>query len=179
MITYQDGTKERDLELKQNAKCLKYSDDEKALSLFIDKIKIKATNLNVIDSLHSEGYKSLKARISLMYKDREINFDFYFSHNDAINYEGKIKITVDYLDNKKQKTDFIKGRKDFNESLKYSILCDCKMNFYNPLCFSDFYNELGYNEDSIKDRDTFLSCLEHTSKIQSIFNENEIESLPN
>ena len=62
--------------------------------------------------------------------------------------------------------------------LLYDILACCGSDYYIPTAFSEFCAEFGYNEDSLKDRETFINCKEQQSKLQCIFEDYEIDCLP-
>ena len=62
--------------------------------------------------------------------------------------------------------------------LLYDGLACCGSDYYIPTSFSEFCAEFGYNEDSLRDRETFINCKEQQSKLQYIFQDDEIDCLP-
>ena len=62
--------------------------------------------------------------------------------------------------------------------LLYDILACCGSDYYIPTAFSEFCAEFGYNEDSLRDRETFINCKEQQSKLEQIFSDDEIDCLP-
>lgn len=153
------------------AKVLEYAEKEtiEETKKILEEITIECEILGVNKN---EKYKKLDSKINIRRKQKEINFIFHFSHNHAEVYE---KINASFVEDSVKKE-----WGSFKESIYYSILCDCRMNLLTDISsFSNFCGEFGYNEDSIKDRELFIFCEEHKTKLLKIFKESEAEFLPN
>ena len=66
----------------------------------------------------------------------------------------------------------------YPEDCLYSILCSVGCDYTCADTFSDFCDEYGYNNDSIKDRNLFDLCIIQTAKLKRIFIESDIECMP-
>ena len=71
-----------------------------------------------------------------------------------------------------------KTLKKLVSGLLYDVLACCGADYYIPTSFNDFCDEFGYNQDSIRDRETFINCKEQQSKLEQIFSDDEIDCLP-
>ena len=71
-----------------------------------------------------------------------------------------------------------KPLKKLVSGLLYDVLACCGADYYIPTSFNDFCDEFGYNQDSIRDRETFINCKEQQSKLEQIFTDDEIDCLP-
>lgn len=153
------------------AKVLEYAEKEtiEETKKILEEITIECEILGVNKN---EKYKKLDAKITIRRKQKEINFIFHFSHNHAELYE---KINASFVENNVKEEWRI-----FKEYIYYLILCDCGTNLLADISsFSNFCVEFDYNEDSIKDRELFIFCGEHKTKLLKIFKESEAKFLPN
>lgn len=74
--------------------------------------------------------------------------------------------------------DSIANAQEGKEPDVYSILACVGSDYWTPDTFKEFCGEYGYNEDSRKAEKLFKVCRQQAEKIQSIFTEEEAQSLP-
>ena len=165
-------------------KCMKYSDSPEQLEEILKSIEVSVKFTGIKKHFHTDNEERLTGIFRIERKGKTIEFDFGFSLNDAELFNGfrpfgTNKFNGKIYDNYSKLMDTVKTKKkEFFEGLLYSCLCSCKSDIFAPTSFNDFCDEFGYNIDSIKDRDLFLSCLDQAAKLQRIFRSEEIEYLP-
>ena len=148
-----------------------YSEEPDKLMELLSQIKVSIKRMGVQKMYFNEEDEPREIVAITMKRDaREITFDFGLSLKDT-----------DTLANKKyseRKRVPYKEREEIWSGLLYSVLACCSCDYYIPTSFNDFCDELGYSQDSIKDRETFINCKEQQSKLEQIFSDDEINCLP-
>jgi hypothetical protein len=153
-------------------KCIEYSENKEELKKLISKLKISYKFIS-LDKYFPED-KEERYVIKVYIHNHSIMIDFKFGMSI---YDTEILNKTNFED-MRETVKNIRLKKDIYENILYSILCCCKMDYYTPDNFKEFCAELGYNEDSIKDKAMFEKCIEQSKKLHLIFNDENIEYLP-
>jgi hypothetical protein len=167
-----------------NSTCLEYSEEPEKLKELLSglkvSVKVKAPN----KSHWNDDLKCLPITVRIERDGRDIEFDYFGSHVDAMAYLSHTRDNL-YALSKQYGNDVhistsaqSKAKKEFTENLKYSILCSIGSDLLIPEWFEDFCAEFGYNEDSIKGKELFEKCRSHQRKLLSIFSQDEVECMP-
>lgn len=122
--------------------------------------------------------------ISLIRGSRTYSFEFgqsimnsqYYKdiHGRTYTLSGECRTgnyKIDDMDKYKTYLELVKGK----EPSLYDIL-SC-LAFYNPGTFEEFCSEFGYDTDSRKALSTYIGVVEEWSKVQTLFNDYELEIL--
>lgn len=173
-------------------KCLEYSENPNELETLLKSLDVQIK----FDGIKKHFPDDKEERLTGIFKiirggneyalkhktnTREIEFNFGFSiadteifiKNQSGWYRKKYYGGVMGLDLQKDK-----DKKKFMNDLLYSCLACCSMDYHVSIDSDEFCNEFGYDTDSIKAKDTWERCLKQSSKLQRIFEEDEINFLP-
>lgn len=185
------------LELKENDTALKYSEKPEELKQLMSEISIEVKEETF---RKNETWGDTSPRITLNVVvtrgKRSIDFNFGMSIRDSLILKanqgqsreegtelykvlspGWKRITIWDAENAWKKVTKTMKQSILDDIL-YSILCCIRSEFYCPRSFKSFCGELGYNDDSIKDKALFERCQEQAERLSCIFNGQEIECLP-
>ena len=138
-----------------------YSEEPDKLIELLSQIEISIADKGVKTGYFDEKDASRRVvEVSMKRGNVEVAFDFGLSLNDTDDWSKA------------------KEKKKIWSGMLYNILACCSGDYYIPTSFSDFCDEFGYSQDSIKDRETFINCKEQQSKLEQIFSDDEIDCLP-
>tara|TARA_R110002020_G_scaffold213427_1_gene420210 strand:- start:13891 stop:14502 length:612 start_codon:yes stop_codon:yes gene_type:complete len=181
-----------------NTLCKEYSEEPEKLDTLLKSIEIEVMIKRPIKSKHSEeNLLSLPVEVTIKRGKKEISFDWFASHNDAMCYidektfsqltksshytksksmnrfgkgcyDGMTKLGKKQLD----------GKREFTKSLKYSILASVQCEYWIEPIFEDFCMDFGYEKDSRKAFELWQTCLKHSQKLQTIFTSDDVEVMP-
>lgn len=178
---------------KQIAKCLKYSENPKALSEILKTVEITAEFVGVQKYFDDDTDKRAVYNITLKKGSRGITFTFGASLMDSVSmfpksYDQKMvaktlcppfgRLTIYDLEKHYNPFNIKKAEKAFYENLPYSILSCVSSEYHCSKSFSDFCWDYGYDEDSRKAYKAWERCLEQSGKLEKLFTPEEIETLP-
>lgn len=172
-------------------KCLEYSDKPDELKTLIDSLLIEVKFTGIKKHFADDKEERLTGIFKISKGNLSIEFDFGFSGYDTAYHLINSQFDLNSYDSRKKiyqmsgvdVTKFNMGeisrkKKEFKTGLLYNCLTCCKSEYYTPIDFDDFCSEFGYDNDSIKAKNTWENCLKQSSKLQRIFTESEIEILP-
>ena len=132
-----------------------YSEHPEKLKSLLGELKVSIKSMGKKKHFPEDKEERRVLEITLERAERSISFEFGQSIVDTEKPLGKLE-----------------------SGLLYDILACCGSDYYIPTAFSEFCAEFGYDEDSLKDRETFINCKEQQSKLQCIFKDDEIDCLP-
>lgn len=154
-------------------KCLKYSENPGGLKSLLSEIDV-LIKFTGIKKHFVDDKERLTGIFKIVRNSRSIEFEFGFSINDTeIFLPGKFYDGVGGAGSQK-----FKDKKVFMNDLLYSCLSCVSSEYYCPIDFDEFCNEFGYDNDSIKAKTIWEASLKQSNKLQKIFNDEEIQSLP-
>lgn len=136
------------MKLKEDKNMYEYSDEPELLRDLIKQIDI---NISVPKEVIKWKRYRNRFLVTIQRREEKISFHFY----DSIN-------------------NFIERKKP----TMYDILACVNAEYYCPDNFNDFCAEYGYDEDSIKARETWKNCIAQSDKLKQIFSEEEIAVMP-
>lgn len=112
----------------------------------------------------SDTKPRIKMIVSIKNKEtgRETSFPFGLSIIDT-------NTLLRGADNKKQ---------NVYNSLLYNVLTSVGLDYYCPGTFREFCADWGYDEDSLKALSLHKRCLAQAEKLQSVFEEEDIQKMP-
>lgn len=146
----------------------------KALKAHLEKVGFTVTRIGVIKSPWDEDNKldALQWVVTI----GTHSFNFYGSHNDAQAFKTfKRDTRRDFFKDTNQHK---KAQEKVNIDIYYSILCSIGMDLYCPELFEDFCLEFGYDDDSIKSRETFEKCYRHARDLRKQGLTHDLHSFP-
>lgn len=163
-------------------KCLKYSENPEGLKSLLSEIDVLIKFTGIKKHFVDDKKERLTGIFKIVRNSRSIEFEFGFSINDTeiflplpqnAKYRGKFYDGVGGAGSQK-----FKDKKVFMNDLLYSCLSCVSSEYYCPIDFDEFCNEFGYDNDSIKAKTIWEASLKQSNKLQKIFNDEEIQSLP-
>ncbi len=134
-----------------------------------------------IELLNAYGVNDLSLLTSEKLKQRKM-FGFngrYQEHTAALNtffntrYIGKLLSGSGYSLEMKHAKQLLKPL-----DLLYGVLCSVRSDYYCSKRFNDFCDDYGYDNDSIKAKKIWESCLEQSGELETIFRQSEVDCLP-
>lgn len=176
--------------------CFEYSDEPDQLKELLNRIQFVVRISEPKRSEWGENLLSLPMVVQLSRGGKQIEFNYFGSHNDAMNFMS-VSRYKEITDSPYSKGHFMKhfgkdifdssfklsnrqklGKREFIKNLKYSILCSIRCDFFIDPSFQAWCDELGYDSDSIKVRQTFENCFAHSQKLMNIFKFDDMDCLP-
>ena len=171
-------------ELNPSEEMYEYSEEPEKLREIVKELKISVEQSGYDYYFDGDKEKRIILNVEIERKGTIINFSFgmstrdtecfymKYSLGDEIRIEGKYYRSVAAMSKIK------KEKKKIIEDLYYTILSCCGTDRVIPDRFNDFCDELGYDNNSIKDRNTYDKCMEQKIKIERIFTEEAAWILP-
>lgn len=152
-------------------KCLEYSENPDQLKTLLNEIDVLVKFTGIKKYFDDDKEERLTGVFKIVRGSKSIEFDFGFSVNDTeIN---KLWHVPAQLAKQLQK-----DKQEFFDGLLYSCLSSVSSEYNCSIDFDDFCSDFGYNNDSIKAKKTWEACLKQSSKLQRIFNDDDIACLP-
>ncbi len=170
---------------------LQYSEEPKQLEELIKELEISFKLVSVERYFDADKEDRIKANIIIKRGGRIINFDYGMSIRDTkIIMSDPIKFNsggglIDVGTSKKYFRNYYQAKlfkqnevKKIKERLLYDVLTCCGMDYNISIDFDDFCSNFGYDNDSIKAKNTWEKSLKQSSKLQKIFNDDDVSCLP-
>jgi len=166
-------------------KCLEYSENPDQLKTLLNEIDVLVKFTGIKKYFDDDKEERLTGVFKIVRGSKSIEFDFGFSVNDTEIFTVK---PITYTSNTKYHNklwhvpaqlakQLQKDKQEFFDGLLYSCLSSVSSEYNCSIDFDDFCSDFGYNNDSIKAKKTWEACLKQSSKLQRIFNDDDIACL--
>lgn len=168
------------------ALCFKYSNNPEKLREILAEMTIEYTDKGIYkffpDDPKPRQVRTIVATRNINGRNAVISFDFGMSIADTEILTVGAKLNPHYKSIYGQEICPIKTkqqRQKIENDFLYSVLCCIASDgIMSANSFQEFCDEFGYNNDSIKARDTYLACLEQRSKILRLFSVEDLQAFP-
>jgi len=165
---------------------LQYTEYPNKLKKLLKEINIKIKVVSYNKYFINDKENRIKLKVTIKRDNKEISFNYGLSINDSNiimmnNFTTFFDIPFKriYFNTWTDRISFKRKKlKKIYNSLLYNILCCIKCDYKTPLLFEDFCDEFGYNIDSRKNFEIHQRCIEQYKKLRMMFNEKEIDCLP-
>ena len=160
-------------------KCLESSENPNELGKLLESLDVQIKFTGIKKHFQDDKEERLTGIFKIIRNKREIEFNFGFSIHDteifssSNRYHNKNYNGIGGASFQKSK-----DKKVFMNDLLYSCFACLSSEYYCPIDFDEFCADFGYDSDSIKAKSTWELCLKQSSKLQKVFNEEEVQFLP-
>jgi hypothetical protein len=169
----------RTLSLHENDTCFKYSEDKEALKKLMAEISVSVKVIGKDFYFDGDKEERIILRVIILRGEKNISFRFGMSIIDTELFSGNEPDRMQHNSFKRYTSVELMGkRKEVKDGLLYSVLSCIASDYFVPDTFTDFCSEFGYDEDSRKAEKLFHDCREQSTKLHTIFKEEEISCLP-
>lgn len=157
-----------------------YSEDFEKLKEIFNSIEIEIipthTNYRTIGKKDCEYQKY---QVVIKRSNKSISFDYHGSVADFESYKLYRKNQNDIYGFGFSPIKKTWNKQDYQAHMIYDVMCCIRSEgLIDVSDFENFCNELGYNTDSIKDRDLYFECQKQYRNIHQILSNEELECFP-